>query len=163
KFKVALERLKKVWFTYNMEGADRADNLRTFIPGRMWPWCVGPDASLPIETLLGPTLPFYTIENFMQHPYNTVYVQYNAHVPPFLPANSTVEALGPQIVRDSALEPEAIDTSWDRAFRGAGEDEEMKEGEVGEDDADSTATLDLNQDSAGDIPFDPQDAQLKLL
>ncbi|OWY91797.1 hypothetical protein PHMEG_00039479 [Phytophthora megakarya] len=68
KFKVALERLKKVWFTYNKERADRADNLRTFLPGRMWPWCVGPDATLPIETLLDPTLPFYPIENLMWVP-----------------------------------------------------------------------------------------------
>ncbi|OWY99888.1 LOW QUALITY PROTEIN: hypothetical protein PHMEG_00029034, partial [Phytophthora megakarya] len=143
KFKVALERLKKVWFTYNKERADRADNLRTFLPGRIWPWCVGPDATLPIETLLDPTLPFYTIENLMwvldwcaeaalmdksepcrvdwltcpeQHPYNTVYVPCNAHVPLFLPANSTVEVLGPQIVPDSSLEPADIDPSWDRAF-----------------------------------------------
>ncbi|OWZ02839.1 hypothetical protein PHMEG_00025531 [Phytophthora megakarya] len=68
KFKLALDRLKKVWFTYIKERADRADNLRTFLPGRMWPWCVGPDASLPIETLLDPTLPFYTIENLMWVP-----------------------------------------------------------------------------------------------
>ncbi|OWZ05929.1 hypothetical protein PHMEG_00021891 [Phytophthora megakarya] len=189
KFKLALERLKKVWFKYNKERADRADNLRTFLPGRMWPWCVGPDASLLIETLLDPTPPFYTIENFMwvpgsadwcaedapvdksepcsvdwltcpeQHPYNTVYVPCNAHVSLFLPANSTVEALGPQIVPDSSLEPEDIDSSWDRAFRGADEDEEMEEGEVAEDDVDSTATLDLNQDSTGDTPVDPQDAE----
>ncbi|OWZ02176.1 hypothetical protein PHMEG_00026306 [Phytophthora megakarya] len=39
----------------------------------------------------------------------------------------------------------------------ADEDEEMEEGEVAEDDADSTATLDLNQDS-GDTPVAPQDA-----
>ncbi|OWY95793.1 hypothetical protein PHMEG_00034116 [Phytophthora megakarya] len=88
----------------------------------MWPWCVGPDATLPIKTLLDPTLPFYTVENLMwvpgsadwcaeaalvdklepcrvdwltfpeQYPYNTVYVPCNAHVPLFLPANSTVEA-----------------------------------------------------------------------
>ncbi|OWZ10992.1 hypothetical protein PHMEG_00016053 [Phytophthora megakarya] len=63
KFKVTLECLKKVWFTYNKERADRADNLWTFLPGRMWPWCVGPDATLPIETLLDPTPLFYTIEN----------------------------------------------------------------------------------------------------
>ncbi|OWZ05655.1 hypothetical protein PHMEG_00022219 [Phytophthora megakarya] len=188
KFKVALERLKKVWFTYNKERADRADNLRTFLPGRMWPWCVGPDATLPIETLLDPTLPFYAIENLMwvpgsedwcaeaalvdksepwrvdwltcpeQHPYNTVYGPCNAHVPFFLPANSTVEVLGPQIVPDSSLEPADIDSSWDRAFRAADEDEEMEEGEVVEDDADSTATMDLNQDSTGDTPVNPQDA-----
>ncbi|OWY97437.1 hypothetical protein PHMEG_00032025, partial [Phytophthora megakarya] len=115
---------------YNKERADRADNLRSFLPGRMWPWCVVPDATLPIETLLDPTLPFYTIENLMwvpgsedwcaeaalvdpsepwrvhwltcpeQHPYNTVYVPCKAHVPFFLPANSTVEVLGPQIVPD---------------------------------------------------------------
>ncbi|OWZ03557.1 hypothetical protein PHMEG_00024693 [Phytophthora megakarya] len=121
KFKLALERLKKVWFKYNKEQADRADNVRTFLPGRMWPWCVGPDVSLPIETLLYSTLPFNTIENLMwvpgsadwcaeaalvdksepyrvdrltcpeQHPYNTVYVPCNTHVPLFLPANSTVE------------------------------------------------------------------------
>ncbi|OWZ07091.1 hypothetical protein PHMEG_00020560 [Phytophthora megakarya] len=147
KFKVALECMKKVWFTYNKERTARADNLRTFLPGRMWPWCVCPDATLPIETLLDPTLPFYTIENLMwvpgsadwcaeaalvdksepfrvdwltcpeQHPYNTVYVPCNPHVPLFLPANSTVEALGPQIVPDSSLKPEDIDSSWDRAFR----------------------------------------------
>ncbi|OWZ00022.1 LOW QUALITY PROTEIN: hypothetical protein PHMEG_00028877 [Phytophthora megakarya] len=186
KFKVALEPLKKFWFMYNKERADRADNLRTFLPGRMWPWCVGPDATLPIETLLNPTLPFYTIENLMwvpgsedwcaeaalvdksepwrvdwltcleQHPYNPVYVPCNAHVPFFLPANSTVEVLGPQIVPDSSLEPADIDSSWDRAFRAADEDEEMEE--VAKDDADSTATMDLNQDSAGDTPVDPQDA-----
>ncbi|OWZ01210.1 hypothetical protein PHMEG_00027456 [Phytophthora megakarya] len=143
---------------------------------RMWPWCVGPDATLPIETLLDPTLPFYTTENLMwfpaalvdklepcrvdwltcpgQHPYNTVYVPCNDHVPLFLPANSTVEVLGPQIVPDP-LEPADIDSSWDRAFRAADEDEEMEEGEVAEDDADSTATLDLNQDSTGDTPVDP--------
>ncbi|OWY97743.1 hypothetical protein PHMEG_00031653 [Phytophthora megakarya] len=184
KFKVALERLKKVWFTYNKERADRGDNLRTFL---MWPWCVGPDTTLPIETLLDPTLPFYTIENLMwvpgsedwcaeaalvdkseprrvdwltrpeQHPYNTVYVPCNAHVPLFLPANSTVKVLGPQIVPDSSLEPVDIDSSWDRAFRAADEDEEIEEGEDAEDDADSTATLDLNHDS-GDTPVDPQDA-----
>ncbi|OWY99777.1 hypothetical protein PHMEG_00029165 [Phytophthora megakarya] len=126
----------------------------------MWPWCVGPDATLPIETLLDPTLSFYTIENLTwvpgsedwcaeaalvdklepcrmdwmtcpeQHPYNTVYVPCNAHVPFFLPANSTVEVLGPQIVPDSSLEPADIDSSWDRAFRAADEDEEMEEGEV---------------------------------
>ncbi|OWZ11841.1 hypothetical protein PHMEG_00015077 [Phytophthora megakarya] len=188
KFKLALERLKKVWFKYNKERADRADNLRTFLPGRMWPWCIGPDATLPSETLLGPTLPFYTIENLMwvpgsadwcaevelmnnselyrvdwltcpeQHPYNTVYVPCNAHVPLFLPANSTVEALGPQIVPHSSLKAEDIDSSWDRAFRVADEDKEMEEGEVVEDDVDSTATMDLNQDSAGDPPVDPQDA-----
>ncbi|OWY93937.1 hypothetical protein PHMEG_00036481 [Phytophthora megakarya] len=158
KFKVALERLKKVWFTYNKERADRADNLRTLLPGRMWQWRIGPDATLPIETLLDPTLPFYTIENLMwapgsadwcagaalvdksepwrvdwltcpeQHPYNTVYFPCNAHVPIFLPANSTVEVLGPQIVPDSSLEPEDIDSSWDRAFRAADEDEEMERG-----------------------------------
>ncbi|OWY95231.1 hypothetical protein PHMEG_00034818 [Phytophthora megakarya] len=102
KFKLAFERLKKVWFTYNKERADRADNVRTFLSGRMW-------------TLLDPTLSFYTIENLMwipdstdwckkaalvdksepyrvdwltcleQHPYNTVYVPCNAHVPLFLP------------------------------------------------------------------------------
>ncbi|OWZ07560.1 hypothetical protein PHMEG_00020033, partial [Phytophthora megakarya] len=114
KFKLALERLKKVWFKYNKERADRADNLQTFLPGRMGPWCVGPDVSFPIETLLDPTLPFYTIENLMwvpgsadwcaeaalvdesepcrvdrltcpeQHPNNTVYVPCNIHVPLFL-------------------------------------------------------------------------------
>ncbi|OWY96296.1 hypothetical protein PHMEG_00033468, partial [Phytophthora megakarya] len=68
KFKLALERLKKAWFKYNKERAERADNLRTFLPGRMWPWCVGPDVSLPIETLLDPTLPFYTIKNLMWVP-----------------------------------------------------------------------------------------------
>ncbi|OWZ09687.1 hypothetical protein PHMEG_00017573, partial [Phytophthora megakarya] len=93
-----------------------------------------------------------------RHPYNTVYVSCNAHVPPFFPVNSTVEALGPQIVPDSSLEPKDIDSSWDGAFRGADEGEEMEEGEVEEDDADSTATLDLNQDSTGDTPVDHQDA-----
>ncbi|OWZ02706.1 hypothetical protein PHMEG_00025690 [Phytophthora megakarya] len=135
KFKLALERLMKVWFTHNKERADRADNLRTFLPGRMWSWCVGPEATLPIETLLDRTLPFYTIENLMwvpgpadwcaeavlvdksepyrvdwltcseQHPYNTVYVPCNAH-------------------------PEDIDSSWDRAFRVADEDEEMEKDEA---------------------------------
>ncbi|OWZ05450.1 hypothetical protein PHMEG_00022465 [Phytophthora megakarya] len=144
-----------------------------------------------METLLNPTLPFDTIEKLMwvpgsadycaeaalvdksepyrvdwltcpeQHPYNTVYVPCNAHVPLFLPANSTVEALGPQIVSDSSLEPEDIDSSWDRTFFGADEDEEMEEGVVGEDGADSVATMDLNQDSTGDTPVDPQDAAAK--
>ncbi|OWZ10802.1 hypothetical protein PHMEG_00016280 [Phytophthora megakarya] len=70
--------------------------------------------------------------------------------------NKELETLGPQIVPDSTLEPEDIDSSWDRAFRGDDEDEEMEEGEVKEDDADSTAILDLNQDSAGDtrLEFD---------
>ncbi|OWY91830.1 hypothetical protein PHMEG_00039427, partial [Phytophthora megakarya] len=97
-----------------------------------------------------------------QHPYNTVYVPCNAHVPFFLPANSTVEVLGLQIVPDSSLEPADIDSSWDRAFRAADEDEEMEEGEAAEDDADSTATMDLNQDLAGDTPVDPQDAAAEV-
>ncbi|OWZ14216.1 hypothetical protein PHMEG_00012348 [Phytophthora megakarya] len=92
-----------------------------------------------------------------QHPYNTVYVPCNAHVPLFLPANSTVEVLGPRIVPDSSLDPEVIDSSRDRAFRGADEDEEMQDGEVGYDDADSVATMDLNQDSSDDTLVDPQD------
>ncbi|OWZ17153.1 hypothetical protein PHMEG_0008946 [Phytophthora megakarya] len=133
KFKLALDRLKKVWFTYNKERVDRAGNLRTFLPGRMWPWFVGLDASLPIETLLDPTLSFYTIENLMWVPGS---------------ADWCVEA---------AL-PEDIDSSWDRAFRGADEDEEMEEDEVGEDDADSVAIMDLNQDSTGDTSTVPQDA-----
>ncbi|OWY91527.1 hypothetical protein PHMEG_00039860 [Phytophthora megakarya] len=37
RLKVALERLKKVWFTYNKERADRVDHLRSFVPDRMWP------------------------------------------------------------------------------------------------------------------------------
>ncbi|OWZ00099.1 hypothetical protein PHMEG_00028790, partial [Phytophthora megakarya] len=99
----------------------------------------------------------YWVKLEQAYPYNTVYVPCNAHLPFFLPVNSTVEALGPQIVPDSSLEPADIDSSWDRAFHAADEDEEMVEGEVGEDDADSTATMDLNQDS-GDTPVDPQDA-----
>ncbi|OWZ03706.1 hypothetical protein PHMEG_00024514 [Phytophthora megakarya] len=93
-----------------------------------------------------------------QHPYTTVYIPCNAHVPLFLPSCATVEVLGPRIVPDLSLEPEDIDSSWDRAFRGADEDEEMEDGEVGEDDADSVATMDLNQDLTGDTPVDPQDA-----
>ncbi|OWY99409.1 hypothetical protein PHMEG_00029588 [Phytophthora megakarya] len=61
-FKLALENLKKVWFTYNMERADRADNLRTF---PYWPHVTLMYASLSIETLLDPTLPFYIMENLM--------------------------------------------------------------------------------------------------
>ncbi|OWZ13546.1 hypothetical protein PHMEG_00013103 [Phytophthora megakarya] len=123
KFKLVLEHLRKAWLKYNKERVDRADNLRTFLPGRMWPWCVGPDASLPIETLLDPTLLFYTMENFMwvhgsadwcaeavlvnesepcrvdwltspeQHPYNTVYVPCNAHVRFFLTSGATVKVV----------------------------------------------------------------------
>ncbi|OWY93797.1 hypothetical protein PHMEG_00036671 [Phytophthora megakarya] len=93
-----------------------------------------------------------------QHPYNTVHVPCNAHVSLFLTANSAVEVIGPPIVPDSSLEPEDIDSSWDRAFRGVDEDGEMEECEVGEDDADSVATMDLNQDSTGDTPVDSHDA-----
>ncbi|OWZ16047.1 hypothetical protein PHMEG_00010208 [Phytophthora megakarya] len=187
KFKLALEHLKKVWLKYNKERAYLADNLRTFLPGRMWPWYVGPDASLPIETLLDPTLPFYTMEKLMwapgsadwcgeaalvnesepcrvnwltcpeQHPYNTVYAPCNAHVPFSLPSGATVEVLGPRIVPDLSLEPEDIDSSWDRTFRGADEDGKIEDGEVGEDDADSVATMDLDQVSADDTSADPQD------
>ncbi|OWZ02312.1 hypothetical protein PHMEG_00026146, partial [Phytophthora megakarya] len=165
-----------------IKDADERRKFKVALERRMCP-----DATLPIETLLDPALPFYTIENLMwvpgsadwcaeaalvdksepcrvdwltcpeQHPYNTVYVPCNAHVPLFLPATATVEVLGPQIVPDSSLEPADNDSSWDRAFRAADEDEEVEEGEVAEDDADSTATLDLNQDS-GDTSVDPQDA-----
>ncbi|OWZ09421.1 hypothetical protein PHMEG_00017876 [Phytophthora megakarya] len=132
KFKLALERLKKVWFKYNKERAGRADNLRTVLPGRMWPWRVGPDASLPIETLLDPTLPFDTIENLIST--RTTRYMFRAML--------TCRSSFPP-TRQSKLDPD--------------EDEEMEEGEVGEDDADPTATLDLNQDSVGDTSVDPQD------
>ncbi|OWY92814.1 hypothetical protein PHMEG_00038026, partial [Phytophthora megakarya] len=93
-----------------------------------------------------------------QHPYNTVYVPCNAHVPLFLPSGATVEVLGPRIIPDSSLKPEDIDSSWDSAFREAHEDEEMEDGEVGEDDADPVATMALDQDSADDTSACPLDA-----
>ncbi|OWZ24522.1 hypothetical protein PHMEG_000412 [Phytophthora megakarya] len=136
RFKLALEHLKKVWLKYNKERADRANNLRTFLPGRMWSWCVGPDASLPIETLLDPTLPFYTMENLMWVPGSadsTTRCMFRATLTcrsSFLPARlskSSVHASPP----DLSLEPEDIDSSWGRAFRGADEDEGMEDGETG--------------------------------
>ncbi|OWY90222.1 hypothetical protein PHMEG_00041749 [Phytophthora megakarya] len=153
----------------------------------MWPWCVGPDATLPIETLLDPTLPFYPIENLMwgpgsedwcaeaalvnksepwrvdwltcpeQHPYNTVYVPCKltclSSFPPTRQSKFSVHRSSLTHLWSSGHRH-----SWDRAFRAADEDEEMEEGEVAEDDADSTATMDLHQDSTGDTPVDPQDA-----
>ncbi|OWZ07624.1 hypothetical protein PHMEG_00019959 [Phytophthora megakarya] len=65
RFKLVLEHLKKVWFEYNKERADRADNLRTYLPGRMWPWCIDPHSLLLIVALLDPTLPISTMDNLM--------------------------------------------------------------------------------------------------
>ncbi|OWY95796.1 hypothetical protein PHMEG_00034112, partial [Phytophthora megakarya] len=112
----------------------RADNLRQFIPNRFWTWCAPVDAPLPVQTMLEPTMPIYSLENMTwvpktedwcaeaaaldTHPYNTIYVPCNRHAAPlFLPAGFTVETVGPLIVPVPSLEPKYIDPEWDRAFR----------------------------------------------
>ncbi|OWZ17199.1 hypothetical protein PHMEG_0008894 [Phytophthora megakarya] len=67
------------------------------------------------------------------------------------------EVLGQRMIPDSSLEPEDIDSSWDLAFRGVDKDAVMEDGEVGEDDADSVATMDLDHDSADDTSAEQQD------
>ncbi|OWY94360.1 hypothetical protein PHMEG_00035933, partial [Phytophthora megakarya] len=139
--------LKKVWASYLSKRAARADNLRQFIPNRFWTWCAPVDAPLPVQTMLEPTMPIYSLENMTwvpktenwcaeavaldtaepwraswlscpeKHPYNTIYVPCNRHAPLFLPAGFTVETVGPLIVPDPSLEPKYIDPEWDRAFR----------------------------------------------
>ncbi|OWZ06814.1 hypothetical protein PHMEG_00020886, partial [Phytophthora megakarya] len=161
RFELGLEHLKKVWYKYNKNRVDRADNLHVALVC----WSNSP---LPIVTLLDPTSPLYTMDNLMWLPGSAYWCAEAALVDKSEPWRADwltypeqhVEVLGP----DSSLTPEDIDSSWDRAFRGADEDEEMEAGKAGEgdlsppappgspisSDADSVTTMNLDQDSADD-------------
>ncbi|OWZ12913.1 hypothetical protein PHMEG_00013854 [Phytophthora megakarya] len=125
--------------------------------------CVGPDSPLPIVTLLDTTPPFYTMENLMWVPGPADWCAKAGLVDISEPCRADWLA--------SPVQRGDIDSSWDRAFRGVDENEEMEEGEAGEDDpsnaalpespvpsaADSVATMDLDRDSADDASAGPRD------
>ncbi|OWZ05901.1 hypothetical protein PHMEG_00021922 [Phytophthora megakarya] len=123
----ALEQPKKVRASYHSKRAARADNLRQFIPSRLWTWCAPVDALLPVpktDDWCAEAVALDTAEPWRagwlscpdKHPYNTIYVPCNPHAPLFLPAGFTVETVGPLIVPDHSLDPKYIDPEWDRAF-----------------------------------------------
>ncbi|OWZ04260.1 hypothetical protein PHMEG_00023864 [Phytophthora megakarya] len=127
RFQLALEHLRTVWFKYNKECADRADNLRE---GGVSSW---PHVALVCWSRLSAANCDYAEPDTpsIHHRWLTRSANWCAEAALVDMSESCLEVLGPRIVPDSSLALEDIDTSWDRAFRGADEDEAMEEGKVG--------------------------------